>query len=269
LLRKELAGRKPAPKAVAVLADPVFDKQDERLNNENGRNASAIPQTALAKTSTRSYTSTRELLRSVAESGVANEGMRIPRLPFTRREGEAILALAPANARKEAIDFAANRPTATSPELGQYRYLHFATHGLLNSSHPELSGLILSMVDEQGADQDGFLRAHEIFNLKLPAELVVLSGCRTGLGKEIKGEGIVGLTRALMYAGSARVLVSLWDISDQSTAQFMGSFYKGILGKQHLTPAAALRLAQIEMWNQKRWQAPYYWSAFVLQGEPR
>jgi CHAT domain-containing protein len=155
-----------------------------------------------------------------------------------------------------------------SPDLNQYRYVHFATHGLLNSVHPELSGIVLSMIDERGAPQDGFLRAHEVFNLRLSADLVVLSACQTGLGKEVRGEGLVGLTRGFMYAGSPRVVVSLWSVSDVATAELMERFYKGMLvGK--LRPAAALRSAEVAMWKQKRWAAPFYWAAFTLQGEWR
>ncbi|HXG65462.1 MAG TPA: CHAT domain-containing protein, partial [Blastocatellia bacterium] len=209
-----------------------------------------------------------EPTRAALEAGAAGEGLRMPRLPFTRREAEAIAALAPATARKVALDFDASRHTALSPELGQYRYVHFATHGFLNTRHPELSGLVLSLVDEEGRDQSGFLRLRDIYNLRLPAELVVLSGCRTGLGKEVRGEGLVGLTRGFMYAGAARVLVSLWDVGDESTAELMARFYRGLL-KEGQSAAAALRAAQVSMWKEKRWQAPYYWAAFVLQGEPK
>jgi CHAT domain-containing protein len=125
------------------------------------------------------------------------------------------------------------------------------------------------MLDRQGRPLDGFLRAHEVFNLKLGAELVVLSGCRTGLGKEVKGEGLYGMTRGFMYAGSKRVLVSLWDVQDQATAQLMTDFYKELLGPKRSPTAAALRAAQIAIWRDGRWQAPYYWGAFVLQGEPK
>jgi CHAT domain-containing protein len=152
--------------------------------------------------------------------------------------------------------------------LSQYRFLHFATHGLLNSQQPELSGLVLSLVDEQGQPQDGFLRAHEVYNLKLTADLVVLSACQTALGKEVKGEGLVGLTRGFMYAGAPRVVASLWRVPDRATAELMKRFYRGMLG-EGLPPAAALRKAQIEVWQQGRWAAPYYWGAFVLQGEWR
>lgn len=155
-----------------------------------------------------------------------------------------------------------------SGELSQYRYVHFATHGFLNSLHPELSGIVLSMFDEKGNPQDGFLRAHEIFNLKLPAELVVLSACQTGLGKEVKGEGLVSLTRGFMYAGAPRVVVSLWSVSDQATAELMARFYRGML-KDNLRPAAALRAAQVSLMKESDWRSPFYWAAFTLQGEWR
>ena len=146
--------------------------------------------------------------------------------------------------------------------------MHFATHGWLDSQHPELSGIVLSMVDEQGQPQDGFLRAHEVFNLKLPAELVVLSACQTGLGKEVKGEGLVGLTRGFMYAGAPRVVVSLWSVNDEATAELMTRFYRGML-KEGLRPAKALQAAQVSMLKEKRYSAPFYWAAFTLQGEWR
>ena len=180
-----------------------------------------------------------------------------------------ILSLASADLRLGALDFAANQTTATSAELAQYRYVHFATHGLLNPMHPELSGIVLSLFNEQGAEQDGFLRASEVFNLSLPAEMVVLSGCQTALGKDVRGEGLVGLTRGFMYAGAARVLVSLWEVNDHATSELMGRLYRGILGKRRLTPAAALREAQASLWREQRWRAPYYWAGFTLQGEPR
>ena len=176
------------------------------------------------------------------------------------------MAVAVSGAGLKALDFRANRATAMSDELGRYRIIHFATHGLLNSEHPELSGLVFSLIDEQGRPQNGFLRLHEIYNLRLPAELVVLSACQSGLGKQIKGEGLVGLTRGFMYAGAPRVVASLWQVNDYATAELMKRFYRGML-KDGLRPAAALRAAQIEMFNQKQWSSPYFWAAFVLQGE--
>lgn len=124
------------------------------------------------------------------------------------------------------------------------------------------------MVNEKGEPRDGFLHAYEVFNLKMPVEMVVLSGCRTGLGKEIRGEGMIGLTRAFLYAGAERVMVSLWAIGDESTSSLMTDTYTGLL-KQNQRPAAALRAAQLKMMKNPRWAAPYYWAAFTLQGEPR
>ncbi|MGH9855441.1 MAG: CHAT domain-containing protein, partial [Blastocatellia bacterium] len=126
--------------------------------------------------------------------------------------------------------------------------------------------IVLSLVDQQGRPQDGFLRLHDIYNLNLPAELVVLSACDSALGREIKGEGLVGLTRGFMYAGAARVAASLWKVDDEATAELMAQFYQRMLNDR-MSPAAALREAQIAIWRQPRWNAPYYWAAFVMQGE--
>lgn len=262
VLREELNGRKSAPRTLAVLADPVFESNDERIRKP-GPNQKRESQPA---NSTSQRGLSIKLQKAASETGVASTGLEIPRLPGTRQEAEKILALAPESERIEATDFAASKFTATSDELGQYRFVHFATHGFLDSANPELSGLVLSLVNEQGAPQDGFLRAHEIYNLKLPADLVVLSACQTGLGKEIRGEGLVGLTRGFMYAGAARVVVSLWSVDDEATSMLMASFYSRML-KDRMPAAAALRAAQIEMLKQPKWQAPYYWAAFVLQGE--
>jgi CHAT domain-containing protein len=268
-LRREQQGRKVASKTIAVLADPVFEKEDERVRAIiNGSGAAASPKPDALKEKSGNDHSADELTRSAKETGVVGEG-GIPRLPFTRQEANAIAALIPPQEREEALDFDASRATATNSGLGQYRFIHFATHGLLNNDHPELSGVVLSLIDKQGHAQDGFLRASEIFHLKLPVELVVLSGCRTGLGKQTKGEGMIGLTQGFMYAGAARVMVSLWDVNDLATAELMERFYKSMLGKEHQSPAGALRAAQISIWQDKRWQSPYYWSGFVLEGEPK
>jgi CHAT domain-containing protein len=246
-LRRELAGRQPASKAVAVLADPVFSADDARVKPGGKAQAGEGRPSDLTR----------------AVNDVRGE---LGRLLMTRDEAEAILSVTPLNGGLAALDFRANRATATGDELSNYRIVHFATHGLLNSEHPELSGLALSLVDEQGRPQDGFLRLHEIFNLRLPAELVVLSACRTGLGKEVKGEGLVGLTRGFMYAGAARVVASLWRVDDAATAELMKRFYRRML-QDGMRPAAALRAAQIEMWKKPQWQSPFYWGGFVLQGE--
>src|SRR6266511_2267148 len=189
-LRRETAGRKPAEKSLAVLADPVFSDDDIRVTRDAGK--------TVAQVKTRSADPDEmdigflQMTRSGRETGVVGSESGFGRLISTRSEAKAISALVPERERMQALDFKASRTTAQKPELGEYRIVHFATHGLLNNSHPELSGIVLSLVDEAGKPQDGFLRLQDIYNLKLSAELVVLSACQTGLGREIKGEGLVG-----------------------------------------------------------------------------
>jgi len=271
LLRQGLANRKPAAKVVAVLADPVFDQEDARLKIE-GRNQNpdrdAAGKVKQATSSLAASLKVSRLTRSVAEVGLVGEEERLGRLVFTRQEAKSILALVPVGKRLEALDFDASRTTATSPDLGQYRMIHFATHGSLDSQHPELSGLVLSLVDKQGRSVNGFLDLEDVYNLNLPSELVTLSACETGLGESIKGEGLVGLTRGFMYAGALRVVASLWKVDDLATAELMAHFYAAML-EEGIQPAAALRQAEVEMWNKKRWADPYYWAAFTIQGEWR
>jgi CHAT domain-containing protein len=196
------------------------------------------------------------------------EGQPLSRLPYSRKEAMTIASLVPEGQRKIVLDFEVNYQTATSAELGEYRFVHFATHGLLDTEHPELSGILLSLVDKEGRPQEnGILRLGDVYNLKLPVDMVSLSACETALGKLMGGEGLVGLTRGFMYAGAPRVLASLWKVEEAATAELMVRFYEGILGAQQLRPAAALRQAQIEMWRKPQRRAPYFWSAFVLQGE--
>jgi len=224
VIRAEVAGRQQAPKTVAVLADPVFMKNDERVKSDKDKTATKDDKRPPARPES---TAARQLIKAREDTGLGNGGLDVPRLPGTRREAEQIVAMVPTSERRLVLDFAAGRDTATSAELAQYRYVHLATHGLLNSVHPELSGLVFSLVNERGEPQDGFLLAHEIFNLKFPAEVVVLSACETGIGKNIKGEGLVSLTRGFMYAGAPRVVVSLWGVSDSGTTELMVRFYQG------------------------------------------
>jgi CHAT domain-containing protein/Tfp pilus assembly protein PilF len=259
-LRRELAGRAPAPKTVAVIADPVFEESDERIKKNAGN--VATPNNKL----TVRGAAEQEVSGSALEVSAADAQQRLQRLIFSRSEADEITALAGAGMSFKALDFKANRATALGPDLSRYRIIHFATHGLLNSLHPELSGVVLSLVDEEGRSQDGFLRLHDIYNLKLGADLVVLSACKTGLGKDIKGEGLVGLTRGFLYAGAPRVVASLWKVDDRATAELMKLFYQRML-RDGLRPAAALRRAQIDIQKLPRWAAPYYWAGFTLQGE--
>jgi CHAT domain-containing protein len=253
-LRKETAGRQPGPKTVAVIANPVFSPDDSRFalaRRQTGKTSQAL---------------TGELLRAW-ESGSGEK--EIPALPFSEREGSEIIKLAPPDSSLLAMGFDATRSLLESQRLSKYRFIHFATHGLMNSNHPELSGLILSLYTPDRKKIDGFLRMHEIYKLELPADMVVLSACQTGIGKEIKGEGLIGLTRGFMYAGASRVVASLWKVDDAATAALMAHFYRCLL-QEKLSPSAALRQAQLRTMKQnRRWRSPYYWAAFVLQGEYR
>jgi CHAT domain-containing protein len=247
VLRRETAGRKPASRALAVLADPVFEHGDPRVGIEQGRRP-GVPRVSTA----------------AAVASVARDGLG--RLPFSREEADTIAALVPARDVFKAVDFRASRTTVLVGSLEGYRMVHFATHGVLDSARPSLSSLVLSLVDERGAPQNGYLRLHDIYNLRLDADLVVLSACQTALGKEIRGEGLVGLTRAFMYAGAPRVVASLWEVNDVATAELMKAFYAGML-RRRLAPAAALRAAQLELSRNPRWASPYYWAGFTLQGD--
>jgi CHAT domain-containing protein len=262
LIRQETDGRAPTAKSLAVLADPVFEADDPRVSS-----AARGAQPSSSPSSPASAMLVQRALRSAGDIG-GTRMSHLTRLPFSRQEARAIAALVPARERLEATDFKASRAIATSGELGDYRLVHFATHGVLNSEHPELSGLVLSLVRPDGTAQDGFLRLSDIYNLRLAADVVVLSACQTALGKDIRGEGLIGLTRGFMYAGSRRIVASLWQVDDLATAELMRLFYRGML-KEGLRPAAALRAAQQQLSAQPRWSSPFFWSAFVLQGEWR
>jgi CHAT domain-containing protein/Tfp pilus assembly protein PilF len=229
-LRRQALGREPPPKAVAVLADPVFDSRDERIQSQSA--------------------------------------VLLDRLPWTRLEAAQIMKVTPTGAGLQALDFEASRATALSPALAQYRIVHFATHAISDGEHPERSGLVLSLFDRHGQPQNGFLGLEQIYGLNLPADLVVLSACDTALGREVRGEGLVGLVRGFMYAGATRVMASLWNVDDEVTARLMAHFYQS-LEQDGLSAAAALRAAQIEVRQERQWSAPYYWAAFQLEGEWR
>ena len=259
--RQELSNRKKAPLALAILADPVYSNTDERFNSTRNKQ---LKQQKKQQSSLGIELERSALKRSADILNRQGWG----RLPGTRTEADTILPLVPDSDRLTVFDFDANYNWATSSALNQFRILHFATHGFVNDANPELSGIVLSLVDKQGKDIRGYLRLGDLFNLDYPADLIVLSACETGLGKEIQGEGLVGLTRGLMYAGGERLVVSLWQISDEGTAVFMQEFYKQML-QEGKSPNEALRATQLKMWSQDKWRNPNYWAAFAFLGEWR
>jgi CHAT domain-containing protein len=259
-LRKAIATRQPATGEIAVVADPVYSASDERVK---GFTPQPRPEPAIIEQRLRGAADLEPPLRDLgimAETGV------LDRLPASRDEAQAIARLA-SERSLVAMDFDANRQMVMSGKLSDYRYLHFATHAYVNDVFPGLSGLALSRVDREGQEQSGYLRLNDIYQLRLNADLVVLGACRTGLGKQLRGEGMIGLTRGFIYAGSPRVMVSLWDVPDRETARLMQSFYRNLL-KQKLPVGEALRRAQVEMWESAGSNAPFFWAAFSLQGDP-
>lgn len=253
LLRREERRTKAAgAPEVAIVADPVFRSDDSRVERSADASSGEIT----------GEDPNQLLLRSAAEAGLAS----FPRLRFSRREAEAIRSFLEPEMVSEAVDFAASLESIDWAAFGSSRILHLATHGILNSRSPELSGLVLSLVDRNGRPQPGFLKLGDVYGMRLASDLVVLSACQTALGKEIRGEGLVGLTRGFMYAGAPRVISSLWRVDDRATAELMKRFYRNLLEKK-MPPAAALRDAQLDLRSEERWSVPYYWSAFTIQGD--
>jgi CHAT domain-containing protein len=241
--RRLLANRPPAGGWIAVVADPVYGPDDERLRR-------LVPARPAAFSS--SSTSTAD---------------RLERLPHSGEEAAAVLAGLPRAKTFQATGFAASKQAVTGGAVGNHRIVHFATHGVLHDEQPLLSFLALARRGADGAPVDGDLYAHEIYDLDLPAELVVLSACETALGRPVPGEGLVsGLPRAFLYAGAARVLVSLWPVPDRSTRDLMGLFYQGLV-EEGLSPGRALQEAQLSLRREGR--PPYQWAGFVLQGDWR
>ena len=235
------------PKTLAIFADPVLTASDPRLAEAPIALAAASTPALLERTSV---------------------GRALERLPATSYEAQAVAALVPAEQRFVASGFDASRETVLDAPLEQYRYVHFATHGLVDARYPGLSALALSQFDERGAERNGFLRLHDIYNLRLDADVAVLSACETALGRDIRGEGLVGLTQGFMYAGARSVVASLWQVPDRAAAELMTRFYRHLLQGDQL-PAAALRRAQAELAAERRFADPYFWSGFVLIGDWR
>lgn len=256
-IRREAARPLASAKIVQVLADPVFDKSDPRVLQAPSPADGSPP----AEKSDDIY-----LQRALRTLNSDDTSTTIPRLPASLKEARGIMAVTPSGEGSMVVGFEASRSRVMSDDLKNYRIIHFATHGILDSDRPEMSGLILSMIDRDGNSQDGYLRLRDVYNLNMQADLVVLSACRTGLGRDVEGEGLIGLTRGFMYAGSRGVVASLWKVDDEATAELMKNFYAFML-RDGLTPAAALRAAKQVIRSNGRWRSPYFWAGFVLQGE--
>lgn len=243
--------------SIAIWADPVFESDDPRITQQQ-----PVSDRPLLEGSDAIISPSKQVKRSVFGDSPPS------RLLATQEEATNIMHLVPTGTAMLRSGFAASRESVLESELSNYRILHFATHGLVDNQRPLLSGLLLSTIDEQGRSRDGLLQLHDIYELRLDADLVVLSACQTGLGQELSGEGFVGLTQGFLYAGSRSVVVSLWQVEDNTTSTLMTNFYQEML-KEGAPPAVALRRAKLKMYQQQSRQSPYYWSAFIIQGEFR
>ena len=250
-LRRARTQASSPKKVVAVIADPVFSPHDSRLPELSQPNALAV--------SANNRDESPEILTG---------GVRLARLAYASEEADAIASVAPWGTTLVAKGFNAKRETAMSQEVAEYQILHFATHGFLESEHPELSGIVFTLTDPRGARTNGLMSLQDIYSLGLSAELTVLSACQSALGKDIKGEGLVGLTHSFLAAGSNTVVASLWKVDDRATAFLMADFYKSMLQKD-MPPSTALRWAKLKMMHDERFSAPYFWAGFIAQGEYR
>jgi CHAT domain-containing protein/tetratricopeptide (TPR) repeat protein len=253
-LRKTTSNRAPPPATAVIVADPVFESDDPRVLTTQGHHRDQPEQPAALN----------RAIRDIQGS------QYIPRLHASRDEANAIASILHARDPQGvhvALDFSASRDFVVRNGLTRFRFVHFATHGIVDPRQPEMSGLILSLIDRKGQKQDGYLRLGDIYKLQLSADLVVLSSCESALGKDLQAEGIIGLPRGFLHAGAKSVIASLWKVNDEATAKLMAALYTRI--QRGESPSAALRGAQLEMVHDEQWSKPYYWAAFVLQGEYR
>jgi CHAT domain-containing protein/predicted negative regulator of RcsB-dependent stress response len=254
---------KATGRAMLIIADPVFNSNDTRAQKR-----AATPATDAEVRGLGIQSAVADVGGATPPSNPQMEGLPLARLNGTRTEAEQISKLAKTSGSQADVwlDLDANEDNLSARDVSKYRIIHVATHGLLNAERPQFTGVVLSLVGNK--THDGFVRTDEVFNLRLGSPLVMLSACETGLGKEKRGEGVMGLTRAFMYAGAPTVGVSLWSVADKSTADLMTDFYRRLLSTgEGTTSSSALRGAQLAMISGKKYSAPFYWAPFVLVGD--
>lgn len=254
---------KATGRAMLIIADPVFNSNDARAQKRT-----AAPATDAEVRGLGIQSAVADVGGTTPAPNPQMEGLPLARLNGTRTEADQISKLAKTSGGQADVwlDLDANEDNLAARDVSKYRIIHVATHGLLNAERPQFTGVVLSLVGNK--THDGFVRTDEVFNLRLGSPLVMLSACETGLGKEKRGEGVMGLTRAFMYAGAPTVGVSLWSVADKSTADLMTDFYRRLLSTgEGTTSSSALRGAQLAMISGKKYSAPFYWAPFVLVGD--
>jgi len=260
---------RPSGRAVLILADPIFNSGDERAKGVAAATSAGADTRGLGLQSAVSDVAGQDAGASAAAATTSMQGLPLARLSGTRTEADQISKLAKAAGGQADVwlDLNASEDNIETRDINKYRVIHIATHGLLDADRPQFTGVVLSLIGNKNSD--GFLRTDEVFNLRLGAPLVMLSACETGLGKERRGEGVMGLTRAFLYAGAPTVGVSLWSVADKSTADLMTEFYKRLLASEGVSSGSAMRDAQLSMITGKKYSAPFYWAPFVLVGDWR
>jgi CHAT domain-containing protein len=209
-----------------------------------------------------------------APSGAADRGSyrfvdsleNLPRLKGSKLEAESVVEIINSSSVDAFAGASARRDNLLSSRLSDYKIIHFATHGLVDESHPELSGIVLSRFDEGRNQIDEMVRLQDIYSMDLNADLVVLSACGTGIGKDVKGEGLMSLHHAFLQVGAETVVSSMWKVEDTATLELMKEFYSGISDGQ-LSTSEALRRAQLKLLNSNRYRSPFYWAAFTMNGD--
>jgi len=258
---------KPAGRAMLIVADPVFNSKDPRAGKAGAPPAETAETRGLGIESALTDVTGQGAVATAQSQKM--QGLPLARLTGTRTEAQQISALMKTSGGQSDVwlDLDASEDNLATRDMTKYRAVHIATHGLLDAERPQFTGVVLSLIGNKSSD--GFLRTDEVFNLRLGSPLVMLSACETGLGKEKRGEGVMGLSRAFIYAGAPTVGVSLWSVADKSTADLMTDFYKRLFAADDVSPAAALRDAQLAMIGGKKYSAPFYWAPFVLVGDWR
>jgi len=257
-LRQEKQQRPSRTKVLAAFGDPAFASNYQQFKDSGSGEILASVKREEAESSQRAS-------RDIEIDADSVDANAIQSLIYSKFELNNLQEIAGSRSLI-AKGFDASRELLEATDFSKYAILHFATHGLLNPKSPENSGFFLSMVDHDGKPQNGFITMQDVYSLQVPVDLVVLSACRTGLGKDVRGEGLIGLTRGFMHAGASSVVASLWKVDDEATAELMKNFYANMLQK-NMRPAEALREAQNTLRKNPEWESPHFWAAFTLQGE--
>jgi CHAT domain-containing protein len=232
-----------------IFADPVFTADDARLRGDGSTAETAESSSYETFRFAESLTSLKRLAASQKESRMVEEIV--------------------GSGRTRVLDgFSATRENALSGELSKYRIIHFATHGIVDENRPALSGIVLSAFDREGRPLEQIVRLHDIYGMNLNADLVVLSACSTGIGKEVKSEGLMSLNNAFLSVGARTVASSLWKVEDGAALELMKNFYEAMT-REKLAPSKAMQTAQIKMRENARYRSPFYWAAFTVQGDYR